>query len=125
MNKIYKCNKCQNVVESLNNINNTPSCCGENMTLLEEKTKESNLEKHVPFIEKVSENKVLIKIGEKEEHPMLDNHYIEFIEVLLNDGTIIRKNLNPGDKPQAEFNVSINDINKVREYCNLHGLWKN
>ena len=29
-----------------------------------------------------------------------------------------------GDKPETEFNVNYGDIAAVREYCNIHGLWK-
>ncbi|MGL4362311.1 MAG: desulfoferrodoxin family protein, partial [Cellulosilyticaceae bacterium] len=35
-----------------------------------------------------------------------------------------RVNLNAGDKPEAFFNVDVTKVVAVREYCNLHGLWK-
>ena len=56
------------------------------------------------------------------EHPMLENHYIQWIE-LLTPNEVLRHELKPGEKPVAEFKT---DATKVlaREYCNLHGLWK-
>ena len=53
---------------------------------------------------------------------MEESHYIEWIEV-ISDGKIFRKHLKPGDVAEAEFDVSTENI-IVREYCNLHGLWK-
>ena len=34
-----------------------------------------------------------------------------------------RKYLKPGDKPEAIFLLE-EEILSVREYCNVHGLWK-
>ncbi|MBV1767164.1 MAG: desulfoferrodoxin, partial [Methanobacterium sp.] len=33
--------------------------------------------------------------------------------------------LEPGDNPEVEFNLNIPEDStlKVREYCNIHGLW--
>ena len=53
---------------------------------------------------------------------MEENHYIEWIEAIA-DGVIYRRFLNPGDKPEAEFEIVAENIT-VREYCNVHGLWK-
>ena len=92
------------------------------MQLLEEKTAESSTEKHVPFIERVG-NKYVVKVGENQAHPMEENHYIEWIELVV-DGKVYRKFLNPGDEPKAEFEVPEGNDVYAREYCNLHGLWK-
>jgi superoxide reductase len=56
---------------------------------------------------------------------MEENHCIEWIEVIAND-KIYRKTLKPGDKPEAEFKIDVNDISEVsaREYCSIHSLWK-
>jgi superoxide reductase len=56
------------------------------------------------------------------EHPMIDTHYIEFIEVIT-ENKVYKKYLKPGEKPEAFFNIE-EEILAVREYCNLHGLWK-
>ena len=58
------------------------------------------------------------------EHPMDDNHYIKFIEVLTKN-KVLRAELNPGDKPEAHFCcISKEDIVEVREFCTVHMLWK-
>ncbi len=117
--QIYKCSICGNVVEVLHEGEGQLVCCGEPMNLLTEKEKDEGLEKHVPVIEE-TENGTKIKVG-SEEHPMEESHYIEWIEVVV-DGKYCRKFLNPGDKPEAEFNIKGEKIS-AREYCNVHGLW--
>ncbi|MFA5776915.1 MAG: desulfoferrodoxin [Parcubacteria group bacterium] len=122
MNKIYKCNICGNIVELLHVGGGELVCCGKPMDLLEEKTKEvEGMEKHVPIIEK-TENGIKVKVGSI-EHPMEEAHYIEWIEINF-DGKVEKKFLHPGEKPEAEFNVSPDQI-IARCYCNVHGLWKN
>ncbi|MDI6777665.1 MAG: desulfoferrodoxin family protein [Patescibacteria group bacterium] len=64
---------------------------------------------------------VKVKIGAV-PHPMLEDHYIEWVEILA-DGKTYRKFLKPGDAPEAEFCVEAENIT-AREHCNLHGLWK-
>ena len=58
------------------------------------------------------------------EHPMLPEHYIQWIE-LLTPTDVLRHELKPGEKPEAIFltNAEAKDVT-AREYCNLHGLWK-
>jgi superoxide reductase len=121
LREIYKCNVCGNIVEILHAGVGGLVCCGEPMNLMEEKTEDSSVEKHVPYIEKTS-NGVLIKVGQSQDHPMIDEHYIEWIQIIA-DGASYRKFLKPGDKPQAEFEIKADKI-EAREYCNVHGLWK-
>jgi superoxide reductase len=54
---------------------------------------------------------------------MLPEHYIEFIEIMTDDGRVGRKYLKPGDKPEAKFTCKA-EIISAREYCNIHGLWE-
>ncbi|UMZ74441.1 desulfoferrodoxin [Natranaerofaba carboxydovora] len=119
LNEVYRCNICGNIVEVLQGGKGQLVCCGENMELLEENTKDASLEKHVP-VKEVEGDKVTVTVGSA-EHPMDDDHYITWIEVLVDD-KVYRQNLKPGDKPVAVFNVSGSDI-KARAYCNLHDLW--
>ena len=118
---VYKCEVCGNVVELLHVGGGQLVCCGEDMQLMEEKTEDSSTEKHVPFIKKEG-GKVTVSVGENTAHPMEENHYIEWIE-LIADGKAYRQFLNPGDEPKAEFNVEAEELS-AREYCNVHGLWK-
>ena len=55
---------------------------------------------------------------------MTDEHHIAFIEVLTAD-KVLRAELRPGTAPEALFDVAQEDIIAVREYCNIHGLWRN
>ncbi len=118
--QVYKCNVCGNMVEVIHAGVGELVCCGQPMELLKEKTEEAGQEKHVPVIEK-TEKGVKVKVGSV-PHPMEEKHYIEWIEVIAG-GRAYRKFLNPGDAPEAEFEVSAEKI-EAREYCNIHGLWK-
>lgn len=121
LNEIYKCNVCGNLVEMVGTGVGTLVCCQQDMELLEAKSKDEGLEKHVPMVEK-TEKGVKIKVGDV-EHPMDGDHYITFIEVLL-DGKVYRKELKPGDKPEMEVCCVEPGSLTAREYCNLHGLWQ-
>lgn len=117
--EVYRCTKCGNIVEVLNP--GAPLwCCNEKMQLLEENTTDAAVEKHVPVIEKI-DGGYKVKVGEV-EHPMLENHYIQWIE-LLTDKEVLRHELKPGEKPEAIFKTEATHVS-AREYCNLHGLWK-
>ncbi len=118
---IYKCEICGNIVEVLHEGVGALVCCDEEMKFQEEKIQDSKIEKHVPFIEK-TENGIIVKVGQNQEHPMEEKHYIEWIQIFA-DGIAYRQFLKPGDKPQALFEINADKIN-AREYCNIHGLWK-
>ncbi len=117
---IYKCEICGNIVEVLHEGAGDLVCCGENMKLYEEKTADSSTEKHVPVIEKTGKG-FKVTVGST-LHPMKDEHYIEWIE-LIADGKSYRQFLKPGDEPVAEFCVEASTVS-AREFCNVHGLWK-
>lgn len=118
--QIYRCNVCGNIVEVLHAGGGTLVCCGQPMELMKEQTADFAVEKHVPVIEK-TEKGILVKVGSV-PHPMEEKHWIEWIQIVV-DGTIHRKFLKPGDKPEAEFKVK-GKPKLAREYCNIHGLWK-
>jgi superoxide reductase len=120
LNDVYKCDVCGNIVEVLHVGEGELVCCGKPMTLQAENTVDAAKEKHVPVIEKI-EGGVRVKVGSV-EHPMLDAHYIEWIEVHT-DSKVYRKYLRPGEKPEAEFLLT-EKVLYAREYCNLHRLWR-
>lgn len=120
LNTIYKCNVCGNIVAMVHGSQGILVCCGQNMELKVENTQDAAEEKHVPVVEK-NDTGIKVKVGEV-PHPMEAEHYIEWIEVLAN-GKSYRQFLNPGDAPEAEFCIQAEQF-EVREYCNLHGLWK-
>jgi len=125
--QIYKCKHCSNIVEVLQGDGAPLHCCGELMTLQQEKTEDSATEKHVPFIEKV-EGGYKVRVGRNAAHPMEEKHYIQWIELQVGEKTC-RRFLDPGDKPEACFcvcdeNCCGSEEVSAREYCNVHGLWK-
>ena len=120
LNEIYKCEICGNIVQMLHAGPGELVCCGQPMDLLEEKTADMTLEKHVPVIERDGD---LIKIYVGSTlHPMEEDHHIEWIELVADDRRQ-RKYLKPGDPPEALF-LCRGEKLSAREYCNLHGLWK-
>ena len=120
LREVYKCEICGNIIEVLHAGGGKCVCCGKEMKLMKENSVEAAVEKHVPVIEKKG-SRVTVKVGSV-EHPMEEKHYIEFIEVMT-DAKIYRQYLKPGGKPAAAFEIE-GDVITVREYCNLHGLWK-
>jgi superoxide reductase len=118
--EIYKCEVCGNIVEMLHEGAGELVCCGEPMKLYEANTVDAAVEKHVPVKEK-AEHGLKVKVGGV-AHPMTEEHHIEWIEVVA-DGKAYREFLKPGDAPEATFCLDAKEV-VLREYCNLHGLWK-
>jgi len=118
--EVYKCDVCGNMVEVIHVGGGELVCCGQPMSLLDEKTADSSTEKHVPVIEKTKSG-YKVTVGST-LHPMTGEHWIQWIE-LTADGKAYRQFLNPGDQPVAEFCVDAKAVT-AREYCNVHGLWK-
>lgn len=118
--EVYKCEVCGNIVEVLHGGDGELVCCGQPMSRLVENTVDAAKEKHVPVVERI-EGGVKVKVGDV-AHPMEEKHYIEWVEIIA-DGKVYRQFLNPGEAPEATFNVEAGQIT-AREYCNLHGLWK-
>ncbi len=120
--EVYKCEVCGAIVEVFHAAKGTLSCCNSPMKHMKESSTDAALEKHVPQIEKTADG-YKISVGSV-LHPMTDEHYIEWIEVIGDRQRVFH--LNPGDEPVVEVKCAC-DIDKlvVREYCNLHGLWKN
>ena len=75
----------------------------------------------VPVYE-IKGNFIHVKVGSV-SHPMEEKHFIEWIELVC-DGKAYRQFLKPGEKPEAVFEIEGADSIVVREFCNLHGLWK-
>ena len=119
--QIYKCSVCGIVAEVLDGGAGELVCCGQPMQLMTARTEDSTKEKHVPYVEKVAGG-VKVRVGQNEAHPMLDKHWIQWIEVVV-DGAQHRQFLNPSQAPEAFFPVTGENIT-AREFCNLHGLWK-
>lgn len=120
--KFYRCDVCGKIIVILNDTGVPTICCGESMTELKAGVTDGAAEKHVPVYE-VKDGKVTVCVGSV-DHPMLDNHYINWICIETSKGYQI-KCLKPGDAPKAEFLLAEGEsLVAVYEYCNLHGLWK-
>ena len=119
--QVYKCELCGNIVEVLHTGVGELVCCNEPMELLSENSVDAAQEKHVPVIEKMDRG-FKVTVGSV-PHPMEEKHYIEWIE-LVADGKSYTEFLNPGDAPEAVFCIEADQVT-AREYCNVHGHWKN
>ena len=118
--EVYKCEKCGNIIEVLHGGAGQLVCCGEPMKLFEAKDSDEGKEKHVPVVEKM-DDAVKVTVGSV-PHPMEEKHHIAWIEVIA-DGKAYREFLKPGAAPEATFHITAQEMT-VREYCNIHGLWK-
>ena len=118
--KIYKCSVCGNVTEKIHDGGGSLVCCGKPMDEVAENATEAATEKHIPEVTAVDGGYKVV-VGSV-SHPMEDKHFIEWIELIVDETTVLRKHLAPGEPPEAVFKVSGSNI-KARAYCNLHGLW--
>ena len=120
--KFYKCEICGKIVAMVKETPVDTMCCGQAMRELVPGTTDGAAEKHVP-VYTLEGNTVKVKVGSV-EHPMTDAHHIAWNAIETETGTQ-RKELTPGDTPEATFALVPRDkVKSVYEYCNLHGLWK-
>ena len=118
--RFYRCTFCGQLVSTLREGDDIPACCGQAMTLIHEHSVEDKKEKHLP-VPVQTDGGVRVTIGE-EKHPMIEKHYIEWIELEI-DGRSYRQFLQPGEEPTALF-PGHNGPRTFRAYCNIHGMWK-
>lgn len=119
--KFFKCRHCGKIIAIVNERNVPTICCGEPMSEMVPNTSDGAVEKHVPVYE-VKDNVVTVTVGEV-KHPMMENHYIEWIAIETNFGNQ-RKILKPGEEPVAKFALLEGEkVIRVVEHCNLHGLY--
>lgn len=119
--KFLVCEVCGNMVGLIKDAGVPMTCCGEDMTELMPNTVDASTEKHIPEVT-VSGDTVTVQIGSV-EHPMTEEHHIEFIYLQSEHGGQ-RKCLNVGEKPVATFKLADESAIEVFAYCNIHGLWK-
>lgn len=120
--KFYICEHCGNIITHLRDSGVPIMCCGQKMTELVAGLSDGAAEKHVPVVS-VDGSVVTVKIGDV-AHPMLEEHYIQWIVLETKEGTQI-KHLKAGMKPEAQFALSAGDeVIAAYEYCNIHSLWK-
>ena len=122
MFKVFRCNKCGQVVVRVKDSACSHKCCGEDMQELTANTTDAAQEKHVPVIEQ-ADGKVTVKVGSV-AHPMDEDHFISPIFLETTEGVRI-KELKPGEAPEATFSLGADEkVIAAYEYCNKHGFWK-
>ena len=120
--RFYICKHCGNIVAKVKDKGVPIFCCGEKMSEIIPGTTDASAEKHVPAWT-VEGNIVRVQVGSV-EHPMLPEHYIEWVSIHTKQGNQ-RKELHPGEKPEVCFALCEGDaVEAVYAYCNLHSLWK-
>jgi superoxide reductase len=119
--RFFKCETCGNIYAVVKDAGVPLMCCGKKMQEIIPGSVEASVEKHLPVFT-IEGGKVYVVVGEV-EHPMTDEHYIEWISIQTKQGNQ-RKCLKPGDKPAVCFSICDKDeVEAVYAYCNLHGLW--
>ena len=120
--KFFVCEHCGNIIEFAKETGVPVMCCGQMMTELIPGTSDGAVEKHVPVVS-VNGNEVIVEVGSV-EHPMISEHYIEWIVIETKKGSQKVK-LTPEDEPKAKFLLVDDDaFVAAYAYCNLHGLWE-
>ena len=117
--RFYVCKHCGNMVGMIKNAGVPIICCGEPLAELTANTVEASQEKHLP-VYTMDGDVLKVQVGSA-EHPMLAEHYIEWILVKTEkENRAVR--LKPGDTP--EMTVPYEKGALIYAYCNKHGLWK-
>ena len=118
--KFYICRHCGNLVHMIHDAGVPMMCCGQKMDELLPNTVEASGEKHLPAVT-VEDGAVHVNVGSI-NHPMIPEHYIEWIYVQTENGGHL-KSLKPGDDPSTAVCLGDDKALAVYAYCNLHGLW--
>lgn len=120
--RFFICEHCGNIVAMVKDTGVPVMCCGQKMTEIIPGTTDAAVEKHVPVYQ-VEGDVVKVQVGAV-DHPMLPEHFIEWVSIQTRQGNQ-RKALKPGGEPKVCFALCEGDeVEAVYAYCNLHGLWK-
>ena len=82
--KFFICEHCGNIIAMVKDAGVPVMCCGQKMTEIIPGTTDAAVEKHVPVYE-IRGNMVYVTVGAT-EHPMLPEHYIEWISLQTKSG---------------------------------------
>ena len=118
----YICKHCGNIVAMIRDKGVPVYCCGEKMHEITPGTTEASEEKHIPVYE-LEGNVVHVTVGAV-AHPMVQEHYIEWICLETEHG-IQYAHLSAADEPRAKFAICDGDeVRAVYAFCNQHDLWR-
>jgi len=118
--KFFICRTCGNQIGMIKNTGVPVMCCGKKMEALVPNTVDASGEKHLPVVT-LENGQLKVNVGSV-DHPMIPEHYIEWIYVQTENGGM-RKALKPEEAPAATFCLGEEKAVAVYAYCNLHGLW--
>ncbi len=84
--------------------------------------------KHTPKVEVENDGDariVYVTIGLKGiTHPQTEEHYIEWIRILVDDKVVAGQDFTPDTPPITEARFEADGQITVRALCNLHGIWE-
>ena len=126
--KFFLCKHCGNLAQLINASGVPMICCGEAMAELVANTVDAAVEKHLPVVKMAQScgcgcnNAIVIEVGSV-HHPMVAEHYIDFLYVATENGSKLHQ-LNVGGEPTATLCCCDGKPVAVYAYCNLHGMWK-
>ena len=103
--KFYICEHCGNIIAKVKDSGVPVMCCGEKMKEIIPGTTEASTEKHIPVYQ-VEGNLVTVKVGSA-EHPMLPEHYIEWVSLQTKQGCL----------PMATVYLDIDHRESLRRRC--------
>ena len=113
--RFFQCKECGLMAASLNDK------VIPNLNELIPNTVEASGEKHKPVV-RVEGDKVIVSVGSV-AHPMVEEHWIEWVWLQTSKGGQY-KVIQPGQAPEAVFQLERETPVAAYAYCNLHGLWK-
>ena len=116
---IKKCKSCGALVQVIHDCtceNCGIKCCGEEMQALIPNSADASAEKHVPVYD-VDGDKIIVKLN----HPMEDEHFIEWV-TLVNNNKKCSVYFDSNKEAICEFKYIPGST--IYAYCNKHGLWK-
>ncbi len=121
---VFKCDLCKSVIQVMHGGSSSFVCCDTPMIKMDDSNQTGATETHIPIVEKTDKG-LKISVGSK-LHTNTEAHTLYWVEVINgNKQTIVH--LGPGDESIVEIpccaSCSVDSI-KVREYCDLHGLWE-
>lgn len=120
--RFFICCRCGSIVTFLREPLRACPCCCQQLRELIPNSSGANPEVHIPVFQQEG-NQIAVQVGRK-PHPMIPEHYIQWVALLTRNGSQIR-HLRPGDPPRACFPICPGDeVEAVYAYCNLHCLWK-
>lgn len=126
--KFLLCQHCRNLITPINASGVAMQCCGQAMAELVSNTVDAAVEKHLPAVKTTQpcacgcNCALTVEVGSV-HHPMLAEHYIDFLFVATENGGKLHR-LAIGGEPTATICCCDSKPTAVYAYCNLHGMWK-